>query len=346
MRRLVIDASAVVDGRPLALEAVYYPSLVGAYARALRGVKPKPVVVVPATARAEVEENLAREGVAGDVEITDVRPSDSTDLSLDLRHVHYPRALRGAVCRADVSLPEPAWIIETGGDISRAATTLERHDMYVLARLLVIPVARRLALALKPTPISPNAVTGVSCLLGVAGAALPLLPGYSWRILAALLIHLSITLDFTDGYLARLRGTESPFGYWFDTLLDEVVKFSLFLGLTALVLRDGPAWAVAPAVIVLLLYHVLACNHWLTRSLERGDITRAVAGPTPRRRAGLAGVAHRVFDRLTFLDVQVYAAAFAFLAHLEAAALVVYAVNYLARFVRLLQVRLATRSLA
>lgn len=341
-RRIFIAADAEIGGRPLVLEPVYYPTLVGAYARAVRGAGVL-VVAVPGAHHAALREVLQAERCADDVSLVEQLPlAAAGDIQFDLRDVHLPSSLRASLRNASASLGAPAWTLRDAADLPRAAATLERHDMYVVARYLVIPVARRMAHWLLPTRISPNTVTAASCLLGVAAACAPLLlAGFAGRVAAALTIHLSVTLDFTDGYLARLRGTDSRTGYWFDTVMDEVVKFSLFLGMTALVLRDAVAWAVAPALLVLLLYHVLTCNHWISKSLEQGDVT-ASAPPTPRRRTGLAGAVHRVYERLSYLDVHLYIVAASLLLGAEAYALALFAILYIFRFVRMLAVRLAS----
>jgi phosphatidylglycerophosphate synthase len=340
--RILIAADAEIDGRPLALEPVYYPTLVGAYARAVRGAGTL-VVAVPSAHHAALRSALEAERCAESVALVEQLPTPAAaDIQLDLRDVHLPSSLRSSLRNGRAPLGAPAWTVRDSADLSRAAATLERHDMYVVARYLVIPVARRLAHLLLPTRISPNTVTAASCLFGVAAAFAPfLLAGFAGRALAALLIHLSVTLDFTDGYLARLRGTDSRTGYWLDTVMDEVVKFTLFLGMTALVLRDAVTWALVPALIVLLLYHVLTSNHWISKSLEQSDVTTS-APPTPRRRAGVAGAVHRVYERLSYLDVHLYLVAASLLLRAEAYALALFALVYVFRFVRMLVVRLAS----
>lgn len=346
MKRLIVDATAAVGGRPLALESVYFPTLIGAYARALDGVATL-TVRLPAEQHTALRDLLAAEGAPANIEIVDQpgAAGDTTDgMSLPLEHVQHPSALRQAVARGR-ALPEPAWIIRSEDDLDRAATTLERHDMYLVARLIVLPVARPVAQWLLPTRVSPNSVTAASALCGVAAGVVMVLPGWIWGAVAALLIHLSITLDFTDGYLARLRGTDSRLGYWFDTLMDEAVKFALFLGLTAVVLREGPGWGLPAGVAVLLLYHVLASNHWLSKSLESGDLTKSTQ-TRPRRRSGLIGSLRRTYERLSYLDVHLYTIAVGVLLGLEAWVLLLFGTDYAIRFLRLIQVRLATGRLS
>jgi len=344
LRNLLISAQAEIGSAPLALQSVYYPSLLGAYARAVRG-RAKLVVAVAARYAAELRARLSDEGCAEDVTVVDALPvAAEGDLRFDLGDVYIPGTLRAALARG--KLEAPVWVIREPADVARAAATLERHDMYVVARYLVIPVARWLAGVLKPTRISPNTVTAWSCLCGVAAAGAPfIVAGFTGRALAALLVHLSVTLDFTDGYLARLRATDSRTGYWFDTMMDEVVKFSLFIGMSALAIRGGPEWATAAAVLVLLLYHVLTSNHWLSKSLEQGDVT-ASAASAPVWRPGLLGVARRAYERLNYLDVHLYLCALALLLSAEVWALLLFAIVYTFRFVRMLQVRLGGQTTA
>lgn len=343
MRRVLIAASAEIDGRCLALEPVYYPTLIGAYARAARG-KASLVVAVPAAHATALRERLESEQCMDRVTLVDELPAASeADICIDLREVHVPSTLSAALRSTRGKLASPVWVVRERADIARAAATLERQDMYVVARYLVIPVARRLAHALLPGRITPNQVTAASCLFGVAAAIAPfVLPEWYGRLCAALFVHVSVTLDFTDGYLARLRGTDSRVGYWFDTVMDEVVKFALFISMAALVVTRGPTWAVPAAILVLLLYHVLTSNHWISKSLEQGDVAAGATPPAPRRRAGVLGMAHRAYERLNYLDVHVYVVALSLATGLEAAALVMFAAIYLYRFVRMLQLRLAS----
>lgn len=343
LTRVVIRAEAQFDGRPLALEEVYFPSLIGAYAKALADVATV-VVSAPSALHARLRDQL-RAASPTDVELIGDYSPNGSDVVFDLSDVYYPSVLRDSVRRAS-RLPEtPAWKIRSGGDISRAAATLERHDLYVAARYLVIPVARRLAHALRPTRVSPNTITALSCLAGVAGAAVVWLPGLWPRIAALLFLHVSITLDFSDGFLARLRGTESRVGYWFDTFLDEVVNFALLLSMTGQMVVRGSAWGVVAGIGAMLFYHVLSYNLWLTKALEGGDITVPKVGTGPRRRTGIIGMIHRLYSRLTALDFQLYVAGLALATRMELAFLTLYGAVFAYSFVRLVHRRLSTGSL-
>ena len=92
-------------------------------------------------------------------------------------------------------------------------------------------LARRLVLPLKDTRITPNHLTTVRLLVGLA-AALAFVPGtYGWSNIAALLLVLSNFLDHTDGELARLSGKSSHFGHLYDLASDAVVTILLFMAI-------------------------------------------------------------------------------------------------------------------
>jgi len=85
------------------------------------------------------------------------------------------------------------------------------------------PLAYVLARALMPTPVSPNLVTLISILFGVAAGA-AMFASFSHHLLVAgVCLFLSAIFDCADGQLARMRGTSSAFGRMLDGVADFVV---------------------------------------------------------------------------------------------------------------------------
>src|SRR6185369_17700842 len=78
---------------------------------------------------------------------------------------------------------------------------------------------------------SPNVITIVDSLIGLAAAAGFGVGTYSAGIIAALLFQLAAIIDCCDGEVARLTFTESPFGAWLDIALDNVVHMAIFGGI-------------------------------------------------------------------------------------------------------------------
>lgn len=102
--------------------------------------------------------------------------------------------------------------------------TVHRPLAYVLTRLAY------------PTPITPDQITWVSMFVGIlAGVAAwsSFAVGAPRLASAGLLFILSAVFDCSDGQLARLRGTSSPFGRLLDGAVDAVVQIAVVPGAIA-----------------------------------------------------------------------------------------------------------------
>ena len=148
------------------------------------------------------------------------------------------------------------------------------------------PLAARLARALVPTGIAPNAVSLLSlvALCAATWAFIALLPPLN--ALIGLLFMLSWhVVDGADGDLARMTGRASPTGELVDGFCDYVGNIIMYVAF-AFVLDDtlgGWAWALAAGAG---LSHILQTNHsetqrrlywwraygvpWLRSSAEEG----------------------------------------------------------------------------
>ena len=143
------------------------------------------------------------------------------------------------------------------------------------------------------TPLSPDAVTWLMILVGLAAAALLTLPGLPPAIGVVVLIQLQLLLDCSDGELARWRKTSSPAGIFLDRLAHNVTEAALPI---ALAIRADGGWdslggwttlGLLVAVLVLLL-RVVSALVYVARAeagLPVAEDTAAVAAP---RAAGLA----------------------------------------------------------
>ena len=78
---------------------------------------------------------------------------------------------------------------------------------------------------------SPNAVTILATVVGLLAAVGFGLGSYAAGVGAALLFQLAAVIDCSDGEVARLTFTESPFGAWLDIALDNVVHMAIFAGI-------------------------------------------------------------------------------------------------------------------
>jgi len=72
----------------------------------------------------------------------------------------------------------------------------------------------------------------MSFAVSIMGALMFGLGGYSWTILAGLMIQLSSIVDGCDGEVARIRFQSSRFGGWFDTILDRYADIAIVGGIS------------------------------------------------------------------------------------------------------------------
>jgi len=95
--------------------------------------------------------------------------------------------------------------------------------------------------------LTPNHVTTLRLLTGVAAAAAYATgdaEGYFW---GGVLFVVSVLLDRADGELARLGGKSTSWGHTYDLCVDSLCNAIIFLGL-GLGLRDGPLGLWAPVM--------------------------------------------------------------------------------------------------
>lgn len=107
------------------------------------------------------------------------------------------------------------------------------------------PLARRLALLLASTPVTPNMVSVAGGMIVVAAGLAYAQPGWALSALAGLALHLAWhVIDGADGDLARLTDRTSPRGELVDGVCDYASHIILYLVLGWLLQKDiGPiAW--------------------------------------------------------------------------------------------------------
>jgi len=104
------------------------------------------------------------------------------------------------------------------------------------------PIAFKIALLLKPTPITPNQVTIFSIFVGVA-ACLMFYPDNNLLInlLGFALLVFANTLDCVDGQLARLTGKKSQIGRILDGMTGDI-WFLTFYTVMSLRLMSSAGW--------------------------------------------------------------------------------------------------------
>ena len=145
-------------------------------------------------------------------------------------------------------------------------------------------LARRLVTPLIDSWVTPNHLTTLRLLVGLAAAA-AFIPGtYAWSNLAALLLIVSNFLDHTDGELARMSGKTSRFGHLYDLASDAVVTISLFIAIgVGVAAKPGVDLLVAPALLGLVAGTAIALIFFLRMRIEE------MLGKAATRQASLVG---------------------------------------------------------
>ncbi|GAB3156676.1 CDP-alcohol phosphatidyltransferase family protein [Microbispora hainanensis] len=127
--------------------------------------------------------------------------------------------------------------------VAQPQTTMDRRSGEHWAGLLYM---RRLSIyatwLLAKTPISPNQVTGLMILCGVASGAVLALPGFWAALGAALLIQVYLLLDCSDGELARWTGRTSITGVYLDRVGHYFAEAALLIGLGFRASETLPDW--------------------------------------------------------------------------------------------------------
>jgi phosphatidylglycerophosphate synthase len=165
----------------------------------------------------------------------------------------------------------------------------------------VSPFVTRLLLR---TGLSPNAVTWIMILDGVAAAGVLTLPGVAAAVGALLLIQLQLLLDCVDGEMARWLDRRSAVGVYLDRIAHYLTETALPI---ALGIRADGGWdsiggwttlGLLVAVLQLLVKAETALVHVarMESGLPLAEDSRAVAAP----RGGALRAARAAAGRLPF----------------------------------------------
>lgn len=101
-------------------------------------------------------------------------------------------------------------------------------------------ISRYVTLAVVNHPVTPNQITAVALVLGLAAVALVMTGSYGLVVAGAVLLQISSMIDCADGEVARLKYLESRLGAYLDIVADNVVHIALFLAVgRAVSLRSG-----------------------------------------------------------------------------------------------------------
>jgi phosphatidylglycerophosphate synthase len=164
----------------------------------------------------------------------------------------------------------------------------------VINRRLSLPITRRL-LTLR---VTPNQITAVASLFGVAGAGVAYRGGYWNLLVGTMLFQAQSILDGCDGEIARMKYLHSRAGEWFDQAADDALNIAFLLAVGAALARGGAryAWPVAIVALVCQIVYVTALYAGLAiKAAGRGSVAtlrwwvEGRGAATPRSAARVIG---------------------------------------------------------
>jgi len=103
----------------------------------------------------------------------------------------------------------------------------DKHDFYMWS------VMRRISIYVTwlsvRTPVTPNQITLLSLLAGLAGAAFFASSDPLYWLAGWLVVNIHLILDQVDGEVARWKKMTTKFGYFFDEVTHPIVNTALFV---------------------------------------------------------------------------------------------------------------------
>jgi phosphatidylglycerophosphate synthase len=147
-----------------------------------------------------------------------------------------------------------------------AGSELERHDEDAallesavkaedsfFTTYLVSPYSKYLARFAARRGWTPNSLTVVSFVVGLAAAVAFALGSRPALVAGALLLQASFVLDCVDGQLARYTRTFSSAGAWLDSVFDRLKEYAVYAGLAVGSAHafDDDLWVLAAAALTL-----------------------------------------------------------------------------------------------
>jgi phosphatidylglycerophosphate synthase len=161
------------------------------------------------------------------------------------------------------------------------------------------PAGRQFSKLLVKTPISPNQVSVVSILIGLASAWFFARGDF---VAGALVLQLCAIIDCVDGDLARALFKQSRLGKWLDLGGDQVVHFSVFAAIGIGVARIDPS-VPALALGASAAVGVLICFAVIVRALrqpvaQRGPLLNKLLDATANRDFSVLLLVLAIFGRM------------------------------------------------
>ncbi|MFG1942002.1 CDP-alcohol phosphatidyltransferase family protein [Nonomuraea sp. NPDC048826] len=186
--------------------------------------------------------------------------------------------------------------------VAQPAGHLERRNGEHWAGVLYM---RRLSIyvtwLMTKTPVTPNQLTWVMTLAGVAAGVVVALPGLWAAVGAALLVQVYLLLDCSDGELARWTGKTSLTGVYLDRVGAYFTEAALLAGLGWRASAVLPDWyTVLGFAAALGAILIKAESDLVEVARAKGGLPAATEAAAVQFRSGLLGLGRRVLAATGF----------------------------------------------
>ncbi len=146
----------------------------------------------------------------------------------------------------------------------------------LVSRAINRPISLRVTRLLIDTPLTPNQMTLIAGLFGLAAIAVVAVGGTGWLVPGAVLLQVQSILDGCDGEISRLKYIRSRLGEWLDQVLDDVVNVGFFAAAGWALHQAGSGTALPITVVgtaLHLVYQAALYTALVTRGGGSGSIT-------------------------------------------------------------------------
>jgi phosphatidylglycerophosphate synthase len=99
----------------------------------------------------------------------------------------------------------------------------------LISRSINRRISLRVTRSVLETSLTPNQMTGVAAIFGLASILVVAWGGAAWFVTGAVLLQLQSILDGCDGEISRLKYIRSRLGEWLDQVADDMVNLGFFV---------------------------------------------------------------------------------------------------------------------
>jgi phosphatidylglycerophosphate synthase len=290
---IILDASKQINGKPIGLEIINDQIWIVNFLEILRkaGKLDNAVILTHESFISDFQKLIANNPQYSIVKITSELPSSDNALQLQIDKLYVRRNLTNRLRKNKTNFSDIIICqIDTKKDLSKVEDFLVRDQILIISRYINMPIARRIALWLKNfSSVSPNQVSTISFLTCITAVGLIATGEYLYGAIAALVLQIALTLDLSDGYLARLTNKSSKFGAWFDTMLDEISTFGIIIAFIYGVYRfdDSPIW-ICLGIFWIISVHTIATNFWYTKATNFVEVYENIEEPYSKEPVSLS----------------------------------------------------------